>query len=317
VKHSGSPRRLHWGLAPFVPLFRNPHLATIAAHFWPAGLDERRFPVVRRVIETEPGVRVLVESQTPAGEPRGHVILVHGLEGSSASGYMKSMARAALEAGFAAHRFNLRSCGGCEASSRTGYHAGLTCDLRAFLGVLGAPAFLVGFSLGGNVTLKLAGELGEGAAGLVSGVCAVSTPIDLAACVGRLEEPRNRFYELRFLRRLKARTRRLTPQLNLEGLRTLRAFDDRVTAPAFGFRDAEEYYRTQSARCFLDRIRVPVLFVQAENDPVIPFETFAGLANVLATSHGGHIGFLARRSPRCWADAAVVEWIQGLSPWDR
>jgi predicted alpha/beta-fold hydrolase len=306
---------------PFEPLVSHPHLLTIAAHFWPRELDERRFPVERRLYRTEPDVQVLVEEQRPAGEPRGRVLIVHGLEGSSRSGYMLSMARAALEAGFSAHRLNLRSCGGTETLCRGGYHSGLTVDLHETVRRL-APAFVVGFSLGGNLALKLAGELEE--TSLIQGVCAVSTPIDLAACVDRLDLPENRFYRRRFLRRLKRRARaiaRAHPGLfsleGLESVRSLREFDDRYTARWFGFRDAADYYATQSCLRILGRVRVPALLIQAQDDPVIPFGIFSCPAlrenpaiELVAPEHGGHVGFLSRRQPRFWSEHAVMEWIE-------
>jgi predicted alpha/beta-fold hydrolase len=268
--------------------------------------------------ETEPGVRVLVESQRPPGPAATHVILVHGLEGSSGSSYMMSFAAAALSARFAVHRFNLRSCGGTESVSRTGYNAGMTCDLLAFLRRFdGTPPYLVGFSLGGNVVLKLAGELGESARGLIAGVCGISTPIDLSASTRRLEQPRNRLYERRFVWRLKRRTQRLVSDpamlAALSAIRTVREFDNRITAPSFGFRDAEHYYTSQSASRVLPNIRVPYLLVQAKDDPVVPYGMFEGVPGVLATEHGGHVAFLARRRPRFWANAAVIEWIESQS----
>lgn len=317
-------------MQPFVPLFRNPHLQTVAAHFWPRRLEERRFPVEAKLYRSEPKVQVLVHAQRPAGAALGQIVLVHGLEGSSRSGYMRSMAQAALEAGFAAHRFNLRSCGGTEELSSTGYHSGLTSDLRFVLRQLAeekpAPVFLAGYSLGGNLALKLAGELGVEARPLLAGVCVISTPIDLAACAHRLGAPENWAYEQRFLRSLKRRVRvrqRYWPgPISLDGLERVRSiieFDDRITAPAFGFRDAAHYYATQSASGFLERIRVPALLIQAEDDPVIPYEVFRQPAlsrnpnvELLAVEHGGHVGFLARHQPRLWADQVVLEWVLGL-----
>src|SRR5277367_2630041 len=153
-------------LRPFIPFFRNPHLLTIAGNYWRRDLDEQRFPVEAKLFDTEPGVRVLVHSQVPASEPSAQLILVHGLEGSSSAGYARSLAQAALEAGYATHRFNMRSCGGTEhLSGRTLYHSGQTSDLLSVIRQLraGPPIFLAGFSLGGNVVLKLAGELGASA----------------------------------------------------------------------------------------------------------------------------------------------------------
>ncbi|MGA2434269.1 MAG: alpha/beta fold hydrolase [Bryobacteraceae bacterium] len=302
----------------------------IATNFWPVRLDERRFPVARRLYETEPGVRVLVEEQRPGTEPRGDIVMVHGLEGSSAARYMKSMARAALESGYAAHRLNLRSCGGTAEHCRTGYHSGLTsdllCVLRRISAASGRAAYVAGFSLGGNVALKLAGELGEGAEGILGGVVAVSAPIDLAASVDAIERRRNWLYHSRFLRRLKSRASAiarknpgLVPPETIARVSGIREFDDTITAPMFGFRGAAEYYATQSASCFLDAIRVPALLIHAKDDPVVPFEIFERLAGadhpfvrLLALEHGGHMGFIERNSRNFWTDDAVIEWIEGL-----
>lgn len=314
-------------MQPFTPLVRNPHLLTIVGNFWPRALDEARFPPRPGVIDTEPDVRILVISQMPEVTPRAHLVLVHGLEGSSDAGYKKSMAQHALETGIAVHRFNMRSCGGTEELALTNYHAGQTSDLLFFVRSLraetDAPIFLTGFSLGGNVVLKLAGELAESGPGLLAGVCAVSTPLDLAACVERLRHPANFIYEWRFLTRLKERIRKRAAQApdvysarDLHTVHTVYDFDDRYTAPLFGFGTAANYYATQSSRNFLDRIRVPALLVQAQDDPLIPFEVYdqpAFLTNhhlrLIAPEHGGHLGFISRRKPRFWLDPVVLQWI--------
>ena len=313
-------------MQPFVPFFGNPHALTIAGNFWPRELDEQRFPVENKFYDTEPGVRVLVHSQAPAGEPVAHLVMVHGLEGSSSSGYARSLAQAALEAGCATHRFNMRSCGGTEhLSGRTLYHSGQTSDLLAVIRQLppNAPIFLAGFSLGGNVVLKLAGELGASASDLIAGVIATSTPIDLAAGVRQLDRPSNLIYARRFLKRLKERVRvkeRLTPglfDLSLLGqVRNIYDFDERFTAQAFGFGSADNYYATQSANQFLDRIGVPTLVVQAKDDPFIPFAMYnhpALSANphlrLLAIERGGHLGFISKPRPRFWLDQVLVHWI--------
>ena len=279
-----------------------------------------------KLYDTEPGVQVRVQYQAPEGVPVAHLILVHGLEGSSEAGYARSLAQAALEAGCAVHRFNMRSCGGTEhLSGRTLYHSGQTSDLLAVIHRLAgsAPVFLAGFSLGGNVVLKLAGELGESASDLIAGVMAISTPIDLAACVRELDKPSNRIYARRFVTRLKERVRakeRLTPGLfdlgGLDQVRDIYGFDDRFTAQAFGFGSADNYYATQSANQFLERIRVPTLVVQAKDDPLIPFAVYDHPAfsnnpnlRLLATEHGGHLGFISKTRPRFWLDQVLVNWV--------
>jgi uncharacterized protein len=321
-------------LRPFVPYFRNPHLLTIAGNYWRRQLDERRFPVQTKFYDTEPGVQILVHSQTPASEPVAQLILVHGLEGSSEAGYARSLAQAALEAGCITHRFNMRSCGGTEhVSGRTLYHSGQTGDLLAFITQIsrqqlpatapGVPIFLAGFSLGGNVVLKLAGELESSAPNHIAGVMATSTPIDLAACVRQLDMPSNFIYARRFVARLKERVRakeRLAPGLfDLSGLdlvRNIYEFDDRFTAQAFGFGSADSYYATQSSNQFLDRIRVPTLLVQAKDDPLIPFGVYDHPAfstnphlRLLAVEHGGHLGFISKTKPRFWLDEVLVNWL--------
>ena len=305
-------------MPPFRPLFRSPHLQTILSHYWSRPASEGEFPIEARYFRTEPDVQVLVESQRPAGESRGDIVMVHGLEGSSRAGYVASLSDAALRAGFVVHRFNMRTCGGTERLCPTLYHAGLTSDLLSVIRELGRPVYLVGFSLGGNVVVKLAGELGERGRGILSRVCAVSAPLDLAACSRRMAEADNRIYEWRFVRRMRQRlcaTGRYRPA-DFMGLRTVAEIDDRITAPSFGFGDAVNYYHTQSAMRCLEQLRVPVLLIYSKDDTLVPSQTFDDAAvrenpciECLATDHGGHLGFLGRRPHRFWLDAAIMEWI--------
>lgn len=306
----------------FPPLFRNPHLQSIAAHFWPRPDVTAEFPPERRLFQTEPGVQVLVVSQRPPGQARGEIVMVHGLEGSGEAGYIRSLSAAALRAGFAAHRFHMRTCGGTEHFCDTLYHAGLTSDLLAVLRQLVSegrePAAVVGFSLGGNVVLKLAGELGEAADGVIRCVAAVSTPLDLAACSRRISEPDNRIYQERFVRKMRERlcaTGRYRRE-QFHGLRTVEELDDRFTAPSFGFGDAANYYRTQSAIRYLGGIRVPAMLIQAKDDTFIPFSIYESpevTANprirLVVTRHGGHLGFLGRGPQRLWLDHALMQFI--------
>lgn len=282
---------------------------------------EHRFP-------TEPGTAVRVVEQNPPGPAKGTFVLVHGLEGSSEGGYMRSMAWNVLRQGYAVHRFNIRGCGGTEGWCSTLYHAGLTADLHAYLTSLRGrgPVTLVGYSLGGNVSLKLAGELGDAAPELLHSVAAVSTPIDLAACVVALGRRSNFLYEDRFVRRMRERLaerRRLQPEAfdpifartDVSAVRTVFEFDDRITAPHFGFGNAPNYYKTQSSQNFLAAIRVPTLLLTAQDDPLVPFSVYSHPAiaenpriELLAPSHGGHVAFLARETPRFWADEAILDW---------
>jgi predicted alpha/beta-fold hydrolase len=309
-------------MVPFDPLLRSPHAQTLAGHFWKRPDPAAEFPVERRLYRTEPDVQVLVCSQRPHGDARGELFMVHGLEGSGEAGYIRSLSAAALRAGFAAHRFHMRTCGGTQRLCRTLYHAGLTGDLLAVLREFRrqghAPAFLAGFSLGGNVVLKLAGEMGESAREYVRGVCTVSAPLDLAACARRIGERDNRVYEARFVRAMRKRmcaTGRYRMRA-FDGVRSVYELDDRFTAPSFGFGNADNYYRTQSAIGYLGGLRVPALLIQAKDDTFVPFASYESAAvrsnpwiELLATEHGGHLGFIGRRPHRLWSDEAIMEWI--------
>jgi predicted alpha/beta-fold hydrolase len=306
-------------MRPYQPLFTSPHIQTIASHFWPRNGEERRFPVQTRQFRPEPDVEVVVHSQRPEGQARGTIMAVHGLEGSADATYMRSLAGTALRHGFAAHRFNMRTCGGTEHLCQTLYHAGLTSDLLAVVKELGTPVVLVGFSLGGNVVLKLTGELGEDAPRWIRGVCAVSTPLDLAACARRIHEPDNWFYEKRFVKRMRQRLR-ATGRYRPEQYKTLRSvfeIDDRITAPSFGFGNAANYYATQSSVHYLDKISVPALLVQSRDDMFVPFEIYERIEEnpriqLVVTERGGHVGFMARGRDRFWIDEAILEWIESL-----
>jgi hypothetical protein len=287
-------------------------------------VDQVRFPAVRKDYCIDRKTTVVAFEHQPLENPRGQIVLLHGLEDSADAGYIASFAQHALEHGFGAHRLNMRSCGNTEQLCETMYHSGLTADTRAIIRriherALG-PVFLVGFSLGGNVALKLAGEFCE--TNFVSGVVAVSAPIELEQSVRAIEKPSNILYARRFLDRLRSRVKRMSqvaPHLyttkGLDEVKTIWEFDDRFTAPLFGFGTAENYYRTQSAASFLHKIRVPTLVIAAKDDPLVPFEMYDSpifetnpALRLIATEHGGHLRFL----PRFWVDQVVLDWLEEL-----
>ncbi len=313
----------------FRPLLENGHLQTIAGRYWPATLDENRWPTTVRLFDTEPGVRVLARcNQQRVGPSHGTVLAVHGLTASSEAPYMRTLAQAALLAGFDVIRINVRNCGGTEHLSPTLYHSGLTADLRHLIKQLGPERlFVAGFSMGGNMVMKLAGEWGAELPAHVAGVCGISVPICLGTCARELGKRRNRIYEIRFLREL-GRTLRTKQQLmperfsslSMTGVRSIYEFDDRVTARAFGFRDADDYYQRSSSRHFLPKIRRPALLIQAQDDPFIPFAVFehphvsgSCCVRIMTAEHGGHVAFLAREQPRFWAIQQTVEFFKRLA----
>ena len=314
------------------PLLHNPHVMTLAAAFWPRGFPRLPRPT-ERLFEVEPGTKLLAQCHSQREQQRHLTLaLVHGLEGSSQSLYMLGIAEKAFAVGFNALRFNQRNCGGSERLTSTLYNSGLSGDYRAVLAELvdlsGRDAlpevFFAGYSMGGNLVLKMAGELGADAPRQLRGVCAVNPGLDLAACADAIAWPQNFLYEWNFIRGLKQRLRykaRLFPgRYPLDGLarvRTLREFDDAITAPAFGYRDAEDYYYRASALRVVGQIRVPTLIVAAQDDPFVPFASFRAPAiaanariTFVAPPRGGHCSFISRFAgeERFWAEARVVEF---------
>ena len=320
-----------WRL-PFKPLFRQGDFQTIAGRYWPVALDERRWPSKSRFFQTEPDTQVLgrlnIQSNDAPDKARATVLAVHGLTACDHAPYMLSSAQIALGAGFDVVRLNVRNCGGTEHLSPTLYHSGLTSDLRQVVEQLAPqPLFLLGFSMGGNMVLKLAGEWGEDPPPHVRAVAAISAPIRLDACSMRIGKSRNWVYEQRFLRQLRA-TMRLKarvmpaayPQPDFAGVNSIWKFDDKFTAPAFGFRSAAHYYEQCSSAGFLDQIRVSSLILQAQDDPYIPFEVFREPAfdtnpwvNLVAKPHGGHVAFLAKGAQRFWAQQQAMSFFDAVN----
>jgi len=316
-----------WAADSFEPLFPNSHLQTILPRFWPTAFDPRRFQTDVRYFRTDAETQVMAhcnrQAESEKIESPGTLVVLHGLTGSSTSAYVLRLTAMALAANFDVIRLNVRNCGGTEHLCSTLYHSGLTSDLRAVTEQLqGRSLYLAGFSMGGNVLLKLAGEWGRDFPSHVRAVCAVSTPIDLAACADRLSQPRNRFYEVRFLRELRDTVRLkqtvLPERYSLSGFSRVRSivdFDEIYTAPCFGFRNAQDYYEQSSAKKFLASIQVPALMLQAQDDPFIPFEIFGELPfdqnpnlNLCAPVHGGHVGFLSRQGQRFWDAEQILRF---------
>ena len=325
----------HLARTPFIPppKLRNAHAQTLAGTLIPRRFKLNAEP---RYFDTADGVRVLAHcSWQHERQSRPTVVIVHGLEGSTESRYMQGTAEKALAAGFNVVRLNMRNCGGTEHLTATLYHAGLTDDLRQILSELVdrdglQELYIGGFSLGGNVVVKLAGEYGDGAPPELRGVVAVSPTIDLNASADAIEMRSNIIYSMRFVWSLRTRMRRkarLFPERYdasmLRGVWSIRKFDDVYTAPHAGFGNVANYYKRASSLQFISRITVPTLIVHAQDDPFIPFTPFqhpdiGANPNValLAPTHGGHVGFISadrEGEDRFWAEIMAVEFVKLLS----
>jgi uncharacterized protein len=298
----------------------NGHLQTIMGNYLPRAND---LPAAEaQLVEVSPATEDQISSQVlchchwqpeEVRATRPSAIIVHGLEGSSESQYVIGNANKLWLAGCNIIRMNMRNCGGTEALSPTLYHSGLSNDVLAvmnfFVAQQGLQSMsLIGYSMGGNLVLKLAGELGAAAPPTLRSVIGVSPALDLGPSADALHRPQNRLYEVKFLRALLRRYRRkvmLFPHVfdpNVAtGIRSLRELDDQITALYSGFTGAEDYYYRAAAARVIDRIAVPTLILHALDDPFVRItnESCSKLeANpnirLLTTSHGGHCAFLAQ-----------------------
>jgi uncharacterized protein len=316
----------------FVPrrLLRGGHLQTLASFFLPRHIAVP--PFEDRLVEVELEVRVLCRCHWQRDRANAlTIIIVHGLEGSSESGYMLGIAAKGMAAGMNVVRMNQRNCGGTDALSPTLYHSGRSEDVAAVAQNLIAHdrisrLALVGFSMGGNLVLKLAGEWGSQGPPQFRAVAAVCPSVNLAASADALHLPGNRLYEYHFMWKLRQRLRakaRLFPAVfdtsRLRGIRSLREFDDKITAHYCGFDGASDYYQRSSAANVVDRTAVPTLILQAANDPfirILPETRQKILANpnisFIETEDGGHCSFLAEPDGNDgrWAEQQVVEFLR-------
>jgi hypothetical protein len=311
------------------------HLQTIVGNFLPR--PPFGIPAVAEAVEVDPedGSRVLCQCHwQPESERAGRltVVLVHGLEGSSESRYILGLAARAWAAGFNVVRMNMRNCGDTDSYTPTLYHSGLSGDVGAVIWHFAQKyelekVALVGYSMGGNLVLKLAGEWGNRPP--LAAVATVCPVIDLAPSSDALHELANRIYEWRFLRGLMRRFRRkaaLYPgryqSRNIGPVRSLRQFDDKIVARYCGFRDADDYYyRVASARV-IDHIAVPTFILCAKDDPfirILPATRARLLANpfidFVEPRHGGHCAFLSRASGNQmhWAESTVIRYLQSVT----
>jgi uncharacterized protein len=311
---------------------RGSHAQTIAGNFLP----RRNLlpPPEERLFRVEHNVQVLCHCHWQTYRSTAlTLVIVHGLEGSSESGYVIGTGSKAWCAGMNVVRMNMRNCGNTEALGPSLYNSSMSHDVGAVAGALisqeGLQSLaLAGFSMGGNLVLKLLGEWGENTPREIVAGIGVSPAMDLGPSADALHDRGNRVYEMKFLWSLRRRIQRkaaLYPGLYdvqyLRGLRSLRDFDDQITARYCGFLDAEDYYTRASASNVVDRIAAPTLIVHAADDPFIrilaasrekiernPHITY------IETKHGGHCAFLAEPNgyDGRWAERQAIAFLQRI-----
>lgn len=290
-------------------LFKNKHIQTILPLFLPTKIVTDAI-LKKTFISTHDQATLVISShiQRDSPEAKDDILLIHGLEGSAESSYMLRIAHHALQKNFNVHRMNLRGCGESLPYNALPYHAGLWQDVWEVCRRVktGRRLFLVGFSLGGNLVLKMAGELGAEIHSYITGMISVSGAIDMAASAAWLDQnPIYQRYLLWFLMKSYQKRCVMFPD-TFRGLlvhrpQNIRDFDDQITARLHGFGHAAEYYAQTSSCSVLHKIQIPTLLIYAVDDPMVPcvpYQHYMPLfqasqyLHLVQTPHGGHVGFL-------------------------
>jgi len=308
-----------------LPLLGNPHVQTVLGSLLAA--PTRGLSSTIMTVELADGDQVAAHDSVPAAWRQGDsvAVLVHGLGGCHRSSYMRRVALRLVHRGVRVYRMDLRGCGAGVKLARRFYNAACSADIRSVLERLqvlhpDSPLLLAGFSLGGGIVVKLAGESADRPMTALCAVAAVAPPLDLVRCSVLIE--RQRFYDAHYARKLARDVRAhaahftdLPPICFPRGL-TLRQFDDLYTAPRWGYADALDYYRQASSLPWVARTPVPTFLLTARDDPFIAVEPFEALPNaphieVHIAPHGGHLGFLGAdgQGGIRWAERRVVDWL--------
>lgn len=334
------------------PLFRHPHLQTVIAEVLPRNFAQGHGAWLAagrtEQFELPDGDRLHAVMHLHPDDPerrRPVVLHLHGLEGSAEARYQRGMSAKAYAAGFHSLRLNFRNCGDTEHLARALYHGRSTDDVLAVLAALRerwgfSTLYATGVSLGANLLLRLLADAGATPPAGLAGAVAVSPPVDMSMTGVALDRGLNRGYSAYFLGLLKRKMRRkyrlspggeeLAPIIaKLRRVRTLRAFDELVTAPLSGYADAEAYYAHASSGDDLDRIQVPTLLIHAQDDPFLPFAMYAPRTEAIAANpylatlfpaHGGHVGFLMPKGrpvrlpwmDEWWAENEAIAYLLAL-----
>ena len=313
---------------PF-PFARSGFWQTVYGGYWPI-LKPSRPDTYHHAVLPDGDILVLAENCPPNWQPGGRImLLVHGITGSYQSTYMQRMCRRMYKKGYLVLRLNLRFCGPGRGLARRPYHGGVSEDLRFVLEWIKvrypkSPVTQIGFSLGGALTLKMAGEDGSRPSGNLDSVVAVSPPLDLEATSSRMAEPDNRLFEKFFLSYLLADIKLMEktfpeiPKFEFPQNLTVRQFDELYTAPASGFDNALDYYKKCSALQFVPEIKVPTLILSSMDDPVVDSRIARSIPHadnldLILTEQGGHVGFLGWGTSYDevrWSDQAVARWLE-------
>lgn len=305
-----------------IPGISSPHLQMVLSQYCPNGRDPSSAPML---VNLDDGDRLSCEVTEPAHgkKCRAAVVLVHGLGGSHQSGYLIRLARKFSREDYRVVRVNMRGCGSGKGLCSKPYNAGASHDLLSVLKFLKknhpkVPIILIGFSLGGNLALKLAGELREEGPKLLQFLIAVCPILDMYESVKRIETKALRLYHHYYLSYL---LKQAKPWLTDYPVRSLYEFDDKVIAPIWGYMGAMDYYYRCSSIQFIEHIKVPCYLLFAEDDPFIDYKILDRMnipdnISVWVSKYGGHMGFLGWEKGQkgiYWMDHKLLEWVKAIA----
>lgn len=313
---------------PF-PFARSGFWQTIYGNYWPI-LKPSNPDCFHHVRLHDGDILVIAENRPKEWKPGQRImLLVHGLTGSHQSTYMQRMCRRMYKKGFLVLRLNLRFCGPGRGLARKAYHAGVSEDTREVLEWIkahypGSPVTQIGFSLGGNVTLKMAGEDGSRPSGLLDSIVAVSPPVDLEASSLRMASPENQLFERVFVKHLVKDTKLMLDtfpdmeRFEIPKEPSLRAFEELFATHRAGFKSAKDYYEQCSSMNYIPEIKIPTLILSSIDDPVVDGRALTDIphgdnVDIILTDKGGHVGFLGFGTTYDevrWSDQAVARWIE-------
>lgn len=325
-------------LCPFepFPFFKTGHAQTILSQIFPY------YPMVKNTIQhqvrlSDGDTIVLVENtpqKTKVNSSNRIVLLLHGLTGSQDSSYMQRGAHYLTQAGFRVFRMNFRGCGAGFHYAKKLYHSGRSQDAQEVISWISthypmSPISLVGFSLGANIVLKLAGELGAHyyTALNLDSVLAISPPLNLEASVRLLLHKKNHFFNDYFVKRLindiKVKRNFIPdlPKLRPASIKSVLDFDEQITAPHNGFKNAKAYYQHASSGQYIHQITYPTLILHSQDDPFIGNAEFYNLPkksnlNLLLTKNGGHVSWIGKTDISLnfrWMDRVILKWINSIN----
>ena len=311
------------------PMLPGGHLQTLVAHLFPG--IAFKYQAKQHIVDLDDGDQLVLHEDGPTRVADGspNVLLIHGLAGCHLSPYMIRIAGKLAERGVRTFRMDHRGCGAGASLAKKPYHSGITQDASAALQKISQlfpnqHTLLAGFSLGGNIALKLVGERPSRPMGNLGAVLAVNPPIDLAQCVASLKTWPASHYDRYFVRLLvkSYKQRRAKHPQHPPFVRDIRPpsieeLDDIYTAPISGFKDAQDYYSKCNSAQFLSQIEIPTTILTAEDDPLVPYDMFkravlSPSVRLIASKYGGHLGYLSRGNgdpDRRWMDWRVVEWV--------